>query len=61
MTATTSDTAASLTSVTGSGAADDELAKVGGRRHHVATVLIVQPILLDLITARQVARATTAA
>ena len=45
MTTQTSDTAASLTSVTGSGAADDELAEVGGRRHRVYLHVIVVAVI----------------
>ena len=40
-----SDTAATLTSVTGSGAPDEELALVGGRRHHAYLHVIVVAII----------------
>ena len=45
MTAPPSDTAASLTSVTGSGTPDEELALVGGGRHHVYLHVVVVAIV----------------
>jgi len=45
MTATPSDTPATLTSVTGSGSPDDELEPTGAGRHHVYLHVVVVAIL----------------